>query len=162
MKIKIIEQTNRGVLLTAVMLFFLMSSFTLLVAQDPLVVESNTVKINSGLKVNKEASFSGNVGIGVSNPSHQFHLSTVGVADNQVAFRIGGNGQFAIDAPGKMGGRMLILKNGNVGIGTTSPGRALEINNALKLSNSGGVNGNDGVIGVATFAQGLNIVGIRT
>ncbi|KAA3620790.1 MAG: hypothetical protein DWQ02_28840 [Bacteroidetes bacterium] len=57
---------------------------------------------------------------------------------------------------------MLILKNGNVGIGTTSPGRALEINNALKLSNSGGVNGNDGVIGVATFAQGLNIVGIRT
>ncbi len=57
--------------------------------------------------------------------------------------------------------KMVILNNGNVGIGTTTPGRPLEINNALKLTNSG-ADINDGVIGTATFAPGLNIVGIKT
>ena len=51
--------------------------------------------------------------------------------------------------------------NDNVGIGTTSPGRKLEVNNAMKFTNSSS-DPNDGVIGTAPFASGLNIVGINT
>lgn len=50
---------------------------------------------------------------------------------------------------------------GNVGIGTATPGRKLEINNALKFTNSSS-DVNDGVLGTAPFAAGLNIVGINT
>lgn len=47
-----------------------------------------------------------------------------------------------------------------VGIGTTTPARALEVNDALKISNNA-VDQNDGVIGNSTFSPGLNIVGIN-
>jgi hypothetical protein len=57
--------------------------------------------------------------------------------------------------------RLFVGGGGNVGIGTTNPVRPLEINNALKLTNSGS-DANDGVIGTGTFAPGLNLVGIRT
>lgn len=54
-----------------------------------------------------------------------------------------------------------IYATGSVGIGTASPGRRLEVNNTIKLTNTGS-DANDGVIGVRTFAPGLNIVGIQT
>lgn len=50
---------------------------------------------------------------------------------------------------------------GNVGIKTTTPARSLEVNNALKFTNSSS-DANDGVLGTAPFAVGLNIVGINT
>lgn len=65
---------------------------------------------------------------------------------------------------GKVGGssKFIIKNNGNVGIGTASPGRPLEVNNAMKFTNTAGTDANDGVIGTGTFAEGLNIVGIQT
>lgn len=57
--------------------------------------------------------------------------------------------------------RMMIDHLGNVGIGTRTPGQRLEVNNTIKLTNTG-MDANDGVIGVGTFAPGLNIVGIQT
>jgi hypothetical protein len=60
-----------------------------------------------------------------------------------------------------VGDLLTITKEGNVGIGTSTPSRRLEINNAMKLTNSGS-DSNDGVIGTGTFGPGLNLVGIRT
>jgi hypothetical protein len=54
-----------------------------------------------------------------------------------------------------------INNSGYVGIGVTAPVRPLEVNNALKLTNTS-TDSNDGVIGTATFVPGLNIVGINT
>lgn len=51
--------------------------------------------------------------------------------------------------------------SGNVGIGTSTPVRKLEVNNAMKFTNTA-ADPNDGVIGTAPFAPGLNIVGINT
>lgn len=50
---------------------------------------------------------------------------------------------------------------GRVGIGTSNPQRSLEVNNAIRLTNNSS-DLNDGIIGTATFAPGLNIVGINT
>lgn len=50
---------------------------------------------------------------------------------------------------------------GNVGIGTTNPLRQLEVNSAMRFTNNS-ADTNDGVIGVAPFLAGLNIVGINT
>jgi hypothetical protein len=40
---------------------------------------------------------------------------------------VGGAGNIAIDAPGVVGGRMVITPTGNVGIGTTTPSRKLDV-----------------------------------
>jgi hypothetical protein len=56
----------------------------------------------------------GNVGIGETNPVARLHLNG--------SFRQGGIGDFNIDAPGVIGGRLKVLENGNIGIGTTDPG----------------------------------------
>ena len=58
--------------------------------------------------------------------------------------------------------QMVIIENGDVGIGITTPGKKLEVNNAIKLTNSGGQDENDGVICTGTFGQVLSIVGIKT
>jgi hypothetical protein len=56
---------------------------------------------------------------------------------------------------------MTITPSGNVGIGTTTPVRPLEVNNAMKLTNTS-ADPNDGVLGAGTFAAGLNLVGINS
>jgi len=45
----------------------------------------------------------------------------------------GGFGDFQIDAPGVVGGRVIVKENGNVGIGTTSPSAQLEVSGTVKL-----------------------------
>jgi hypothetical protein len=57
---------------------------------------------------------------------------------------LGGFGKLEIDGSGTPGGRMSILENGNVGIGTNSPNALLEvssnaINNPLRINGSNGL-----------------------
>jgi hypothetical protein len=70
-----------------------------------------------------------NVGIGTPNPARALEIvdpSNTGLrvqtnlAGGTVA-SFGGNGNFQIDAPGKVGGRFTVLEDGRVGIGTSGP-----------------------------------------
>ena len=45
-------------------------------------------------------------------------------------FSLGGNGDFEIDAFGVIGGRFVVLNNGNVGIGNAAPSSKLQVVNA--------------------------------
>ena len=73
---------------------------------------------------------SGYVGIGTNSPGAQLHVSAVGLTSTEDAFRMGGNGKFVIDAPNIVGGRMTVLQNGYVGIGTNNPSAPISIGNA--------------------------------
>lgn len=69
----------------------------------------------------------GNVGIGTTIPGAQLHVGAVGLTDNDVALRVGGNGDFAVDASGIIGGRFVVKHNGYVGISTTNPAQKLQV-----------------------------------
>lgn len=73
----------------------------------------------------------GNVGIGVSNPTFKLHLGSnnsglriegpAASGSGGSALSIGGSGDITVDAPGITGGRFVIKENGNVGIGNSNP-----------------------------------------
>lgn len=68
-------------------------------------------------------------------------------------------------APGSLwtlsGANASYSQAGSIGIGTTTPGAKLEVNNTIKFTNASS-DANDGIIGTAPFNPGLNIVGINT
>ena len=70
----------------------------------------------------------GNVGIGTSAPAiAKLQIEGASSTDKAVRlengkFSMSSQSKFEIDAPGVWGGRLLVLENGNVGIGTTDPG----------------------------------------
>ncbi len=79
--------------------------------------------------------FSGNLGIGSIAPT--FKLQVVdslntglrvqnGTAGGTIA-SFGGLGAFQIDTPALSGGRLTVLENGNVGLGTSTPGYKLHV-----------------------------------
>ncbi|MFN8239090.1 MAG: tail fiber domain-containing protein [Chitinophagales bacterium] len=124
----------------------------------------------------------GNVGINTTTPTSQLYVkSAVSVATTEIATFMANNSTYgvgityngikatgsnaanALYLDGKSTGDIIMQTNatGDVGIGTATPGRKLEVNNAMKFTNSSG-DPNDGVIGTAPFAAGLNIVGINT
>lgn len=83
----------------------------------------------------------GNVGIGTVSPSHQLEIVDTtntglrvqtNIAGGTVA-SFGGFGDFQIDAPGVVGGRVIVKENGNVGIGTTAPSAQLEVAGTVKF-----------------------------
>jgi len=57
----------------------------------------------------------------------------------------GGVGDFVVDAPSVIGGRLVIKEGGNVGIGTPSPGQRLSVAGAVE-STSGGFKFPDGSV----------------
>jgi len=81
----------------------------------------------------------GNVGIGVTEPSSRLHVGAGGVRCemglNQ-KFSLGGNGSFEIDAPGILGGRFIVQNGGNVGIGTANPQQKLHVIGNIVASGS--------------------------
>ena len=49
---------------------------------------------------------------------------------------IGGNGKVSVDAPGVIGGRLTVLENGKVGIGTSIPNTKLEVAGEITSTNT--------------------------
>lgn len=90
--------------------------------------------------------------------------SDYGYIQFQDAATIGGAGESAllkIGIENDADDHIALLPSGNVGIGTITPLRKLEVNNAMRFTNDSN-DKNDGVIGTAPFNVGLNIVGINT
>jgi|GEM_PF-3433881 len=117
-----------------------------------------------------------NVGIGITNPDQKLTIEggiTQLRSGGYLMFRESGNTwdfrlqSFAVQKLGIFSGDNLttplvtFLHTGNVGIGTTSPITKLEVNGALKFSNTS-TDTNDGRIGSGLFAAGLNLVGINS
>lgn len=143
---------------------------------DSLIL-TNTTAIGANTKVTRNSSVvlgnNANVGIGTSGPLYKLDLvGKLRVVDGtqQAGYvltsdsTVPGLAKWKL-APGSnwisTGADAYYGQSGNVGIGTTTPQRKLEINNTLKFTNNS-ADGNDGVMGTAPFASGLNIVGINT
>lgn len=85
-----------------------------------------------------------NLGIGTS-PSFKLHVidpSSTGlrVQTNSVGGTVasfGGNGAFQIDAPGIVGGRLVVKENGFTGIGTSNPQDRLEVAGIIRAQSLG-------------------------
>ena len=78
----------------------------------------------------------GNIGVGTANPAYPLHMPAgkalrieggTNANDQANYFSFGGNGAFAIDAPGVPNGRFVVQNSGNVGIGIPNPGQQLEV-----------------------------------
>jgi fibronectin-binding autotransporter adhesin len=96
---------------------------------------------------------SGNVGIGVTNPTNKLQIdgTTVLAANRQLRLEggsgtttlsMGGAGAISVDAPSVIGGRFLLNDSGNVGIGISAPSARLDVSlngttPVLKLNQAG-------------------------
>ncbi len=102
-------------------------------------------------------SFSQNVGIGISNPAYKLHVGegTVRIEGSPLSYgtsvSIGGGGEIKIDANGIVGGRLIVLENGNVGIGHISPSQKLAVNGSGYFAGKLG-------IGINNPASNLDII----
>jgi hypothetical protein len=93
-----------------------------------------------------QVAIAGSVGIGTSNPA--FKLEVIDPLNNGLRVQtnttggtvasFGGNGGFFVDAPGIGGGRLAIMENGRVGIGTNTPQQTLHVNGLEILSTGPG------------------------
>ena len=110
---------------------------------------SYNLEVNGDFKVVDDAYFDSNVGIGTTSPGYKLEVSgnslvtgTQFIGDTFTKIQqAGGNLLFSnlsssggIEFRTNSTEKMRILANGNVGIGTTSPGEKLEVNGNIRLS----------------------------
>jgi hypothetical protein len=94
----------------------------------------------------------GNVGIGNTGPTFRLHVVDPGNTGLRVQTNtgggtvasFGGNGAFQIDAVNVVGGRLDVLENGNIGVGTAAPQARLDVRGDVKLGSSGQLFGTGG------------------
>ncbi len=77
---------------------------------------------------------SGYIGIGTTSPDANLHIHTGILQPGDVALRVGGKGDVAIDASGVIGGRMMIKEDGKVGINTPNPATPLHTKGLVRAS----------------------------
>lgn len=83
-----------------------------------------------------------NVGVGINVPQTKLHVIDSGntglrVQTNASGGKVasfGGNGEFHIDAPGIVGGRLAVKENGNIGVGTFTPSTRLTVKESMNLT----------------------------
>jgi len=100
-----------------------------------------TTSPTNRLSVVGTADFSGNVGIGTGPTTFKLHVNDASNTGIRVQTNIaggtvasfGGAGAFRVDAPGIGGGRLVILENGNVGIGNPNPADRLNVNGNISM-----------------------------
>jgi Chaperone of endosialidase len=115
------------------------------------VDQSNSLVLGSINTVNG-ASADTNVGIGTTSPSYLLHVGNVGGLPSLGYFRVdgpaltgsgkqlasfGGNGDFTVDYPGTVGGRLIVKEGGGVGIGIATPDNTLTVNGSADKPGGG-------------------------
>ena len=119
---------------------------------------------------------SGNVGIGTTTPGYTLEvvgnvrMSGVGGlrldgSAGATLLSLGGAGSIVVDAPGVVGGRLLLDDSGKLGIGTASPGSKLDVRGDISASGTlygASVNVSGQVDGTSFYTTGSCSVGSLT
>ncbi len=147
-----------------------------------MVGQSNSLVLGSINGING-ANADTKVGVGTTAPSFRLHVIDPSNAGLRVQTNItggtlasfGGNGDFAIDAPGIVGGRFIVKENSFTGIGVAVPLDQLDVGNIIRVRGLG-TGGNNSLcrngstqiafcssslrykINVAPFHSGLSLV----
>jgi hypothetical protein len=105
-------------------------------------LSTSSLTVTGTSEFTHDMKFDGKVGIG-TNPGYPLQLAVgktlrieggTSSTDQGQYFSFGGNGAFGIDAPFVPGGRFIVDGNGQVGIGTPSPGGVLHLNRPVSDS----------------------------
>ncbi|GEM_PF-3934034 len=129
----------------------------------------STADNGNKLQVTGTGYFSGNVGIGTTNPQQKLVVSTGAVGLEVVPAGTGGTlvlqsydrvagayGNLGFDTNTTGGRTMTLLTNGNVGIGTTSPSAKLDVYNVAGVANGIMITGNDAANALVTLKNVLS------
>jgi hypothetical protein len=105
----------------------------------------------------------GGVGINTNNPSgYALYVNGhVGIHDRLTignTFQQTSVGEFFIDAPNVVGGRLRVQTNGNVGIGTTAPSTRLDVNGAIRCTSLTQTSDARYKTNIATFPDALDAI----
>jgi hypothetical protein len=111
-------------------------------AKDKALADAAAVKPrvfrSTFLSMAGELSVKGNVGIGIDTPNYGLHVGSGKSVRYELGagskLSLGGNGTLEVDAPGVVGGRLIVTDSGSVGIGTTKPGQKLDVAGSIQLS----------------------------
>jgi len=117
---------------------------------------NGTIRAEAGLSLGGNAAFimdapgiyaghfliDGSGRVGINNPAPVYALDVVGAIRSDTQLSLGGNASLAVDAPGIVGGHLLVDGAGHVGINNPAPQSALDVGGNIHTSGSLSI-GND-------------------